>query len=101
MRVSIKQRLIAAFLAIILIPIGVISSFVYVSMEERIQSYFIESSTKEVAQVDNAINLYFDSIRENVNLIASSPLLKSADNTITTYMDKPTKTKHTPCKMAG
>ncbi|GED60933.1 methyl-accepting chemotaxis protein [Brevibacillus formosus] len=101
MRVSIKQRLIAAFLAIILIPIGVISSFVYVSMEERIQTYFIESSTKEVAQVDNAINLYFDSIRENVNLIASSPLLKSADNTITTYMDKPTKTKHTPLQNGG
>lgn len=35
---------------------------------------FIDSSNREIRQVDTAMQLYFESIRQNVDYLASQPL---------------------------
>ncbi|QOS98304.1 methyl-accepting chemotaxis protein [Brevibacterium sp. JNUCC-42] len=85
---TIKAKLIIAFVLCITIPIALISSVVYLDMKKQIHQDFLEANTKEVAQVDNGISIYFNSIRENVTMLASSALLQKTDATIKSYKNE-------------
>ncbi|CAH8247788.1 cell wall metabolism sensor histidine kinase WalK [Paenibacillus melissococcoides] len=98
---SIKLKLMLAFLVTILIPISIIGVIVHNSMVKEITDNFVTSTTNEVAQVDGRMSLYFDTVKENVQLLAASPLVNKADDTITSYMSQPQSTEATPSKNGG
>ncbi|WP_232696612.1 methyl-accepting chemotaxis protein [Brevibacillus daliensis] len=85
---TIKAKLIIAFVLCTTIPIALISSVVYLDMKKQIHQDFLEANTKEVAQVDNGVSIYFNSIRENVTMLANSALLKKTDATIKSYKNE-------------
>ncbi|MDU5142483.1 MAG: methyl-accepting chemotaxis protein [Paenibacillus dendritiformis] len=98
---SIKLKLILAFLVTILVPISLIGVIVHNSMVKEITDNFVTSTTNEVSQVDGRMSLYFDTVKENVQLLAASPIIRQADDTITSYMNRPEKSKATPSKNGG
>ncbi|ADL12463.1 methyl-accepting chemotaxis protein [Acetohalobium arabaticum] len=87
---TIQSKLIVLMLLIGLVPIITLGYFEVQETKATIKESFINSTTKEIKQVDNAINLYFETIKENCKMFAADSSVKKADKTITTYTDKVT-----------
>lgn len=83
-----RNRLIAAFMGVILVPLLIISVFLDVTVKKQTREDFINGTTREVVQVDNAIHLFFEGIKQNVKMLAVHPIARRTDGKITTYMDK-------------
>ena len=87
LRGSIRNRLIIMFLVITLIPLVIFSYIVETKVENQTRKDFIESTEKEIIQIDNTINTYFRSIMENTSFLATNPTVRKADDTIMSYTD--------------
>ncbi|RTZ14443.1 methyl-accepting chemotaxis protein [Vibrio aquaticus] len=85
---KIKQKLLLGLMAATLLPVAIISFVVISNSRDEAITDFIDRSTGEIRQVDNAISIYFKAIEENVRMLASQPAIKKADNSIESYMDK-------------
>ncbi|MFC7687570.1 methyl-accepting chemotaxis protein [Ureibacillus sp. GCM10028918] len=86
-RFSFKAKVLIYSLLISLVPIIFIGFLVNKTVSEKTEKDYINFSEREIKQVDNGISMYFDSVRENVNLLATNPIVKDADSSITSYMD--------------
>ncbi|MBF8983691.1 diguanylate cyclase [Lutibacter sp. B2] len=84
---SIKTKLTAAILFFMLIPIVIISDRVNVEFKHVLKENFIKSTTKEIIQVDHAIDIYFDSIKKDIEWLSTGKEIVNADKTITSYME--------------
>ncbi|PLR76310.1 hypothetical protein CU633_16585 [Bacillus sp. V3-13] len=62
--------------------------FVNNTVSKTTEKDYIHFSEREINQVDNAISMYFESIRENAKLLATDPAVISADNSITSYVEQ-------------
>ncbi|AGB42071.1 methyl-accepting chemotaxis protein [Halobacteroides halobius DSM 5150] len=100
---TIKSKLIAIVLVLALVPIIVLGLLGTNKMKKMITNNFLESTTKEVKQVDKSISLYFKTVKENCELLSTMSQVKQANETITTYMDKttPEERKLTPLENGG
>ncbi|NOH80059.1 methyl-accepting chemotaxis protein [Vibrio sp. RE86] len=85
---KIKQKLLLGLITATLLPVTIISSVVISNSREEAVNDFIDRSSGEMRQVDNAIAIYFNGIEENVRMLANHPAMKSADTSLETYMDK-------------
>ncbi|MTI66432.1 MAG: methyl-accepting chemotaxis protein [Firmicutes bacterium] len=85
---SVKTRLTLAILLLMVIPLITITYYVNTTFKTQLIKDHTDSTTKEIIQVDNAINMFFETVKENCEMLASSKTVKNLDNTITTYMDK-------------
>jgi methyl-accepting chemotaxis protein len=75
---NIKQKLTCAFAAIACLPILLVAAVVI--YKERVQAEvdFLDGSSREIRQVDNAMSLFFKGITENVDYLASLPQMIAA-----------------------
>ncbi|KPC27753.1 Methyl-accepting chemotaxis protein [Pseudomonas syringae pv. cilantro] len=83
---NIKQKLTWAFAVIACLPIVVVAAIVIVNLRDKATSDFADSSGREIRQVDNAMQLFFDGITQNVNYIAAHPLIAGAGDDFRNYM---------------
>lgn len=83
---TIRNKLIAAFIAITIIPILIITVFVSRMVMEREEAYFDESSSKQMAEVDNGFDVFLSSVAQNAIAMSESALLKSVDGTMPNYI---------------
>lgn len=83
---NIKQKLTWAFAVIACLPIVVVAAIVIVNLRDKATSDFVDSSGREIRQVDNAMQLFFDGITQNVNYIAAHPLIAGASDDFRNYM---------------
>lgn len=85
--ISFKAKLLVYSLLLSLVPIIFIGILVNNTVSNKTEKDFINSSKKEITQVDNGISMYFETIRENVNLLANDRSVVNADSSITSYKD--------------
>ena len=85
---SIKARLVTAFLAVTLIPLLIIGGLMDYTIKKQTREDFLKSTTREISQVDHGIQLFFDGMKENTRLLADDPLTRRGDGKITVYIDK-------------
>ncbi|MCM3112456.1 methyl-accepting chemotaxis protein [Lederbergia lenta] len=85
--ISFKAKLLVYSLLLSLVPIIFIGILVNNTVSNKTEKDFINSSKKEITQVDNGISMYFETIRENVNLLANDRSVVNADSSITSYTD--------------
>jgi methyl-accepting chemotaxis protein len=83
---NIKQKLTWAFAVIASLPIIVVAAIVIVNLRQDATDGFVDSSGREIRQVDNAMRLFFDGITQNVNYIASHPLIAGAGDDFRNFM---------------
>lgn len=83
---SIKFKLTIVLLLIALVPLGIVSYFQIRNVENMIEDSFVESTKREVSQVDNAINLYFEQLKANTRFLVQNEYIKQVDNNITKYL---------------
>ena len=83
---NIKQKLTGAFAVIACLPIVVVASIVILNLRNEATNTFTDSSNREIRQVENAMQLFFEGISQNVDNLASDPLLLNAGNNVKSYI---------------
>ncbi|MDD1508734.1 methyl-accepting chemotaxis protein [Pseudomonas sp. CNPSo 3701] len=77
---NIKQKLTWGFAAIACVPVVLVAIVVVINLREQAQDDFLDSSSREIRQIDNAMNQFFDAIAQNVEYLAKSDLLRNTQN---------------------
>lgn len=85
---SFKNKLTVLLILATIIPVLFVSLFANNFVEKEMEQFFLESTKKEMVQVDNAFSMYFETIEENCVFLANNPVVKRADSTITNYLYK-------------
>lgn len=83
---NIKQKLTWAFAVIACLPVVLVATLVVMNLRSDAKENFVDGSGREIRQVSNAMQLFFDGISQNVNYLASQPLIKNSDASLKTYM---------------
>lgn len=84
---NIKQKLTWAFAVIACVPIMLVAVLVIFKLRSEARTEFVDSSSREIRQVENAMLLFFDGISQNVDYLAKHPLLTGADGSLKRYID--------------
>ncbi|OIN08832.1 methyl-accepting chemotaxis protein [Oceanisphaera psychrotolerans] len=85
----IQHKLILALLLTTLLPIGLLSTFTIHQARQLAEQRFLEQGRSEIHKLDQAFSAHFDQIGQNVDFLASSPLLARADTSLSTYHQGP------------
>ncbi|MBF6035581.1 methyl-accepting chemotaxis protein [Pseudomonas sp. P155] len=83
---NIKQKLTWAFAIIACLPVVLVATLVVMNLRSDARDSFVDSSGREIRQVSNAMQLFFDGISQNVDYLAAQPLIKNTDDSLKTYM---------------
>ncbi len=83
---NIKQKLTWAFAVIACLPVVLVATLVIMNLRSDAKAGFVDSSDREIRQVSNAMQMFFDGISQNVNYLASLPLIKNTDASLKSYM---------------
>ncbi len=71
---NIKQKLTWAFAVIASLPIVVVATLVVLNLRTDARESFIDGSNREIRQVANAMQLFFEGISQNIDYMAAQPL---------------------------
>jgi methyl-accepting chemotaxis protein len=83
---NIKQKLTWAFAIIACLPVVLVATLVVLNLRSDAKDEFVDGSGREIRQVSNAMQIFFDGISQNVNYLASQPLIKNTDDSLKTYI---------------
>ncbi len=75
---NIKQKLTWAFAAIACLPVILVAVLVVLNLREAAQTNFLDSSGREIRQIDNGMKQFFDGISQNVEFFAKDPRIIAA-----------------------
>ncbi|WP_432263942.1 hypothetical protein [Pseudomonas fluorescens] len=67
---NIKQKLTWAFAAIACVPVILVAMLVVLNLREGALANFLDSSGREIRQIDNGMKQFFDGISQNVEYFA-------------------------------
>ncbi|MET1257264.1 hypothetical protein [Aliikangiella maris] len=86
---KIRSKLIATYTVATITPIIIIC--IVMAFKTINQSYdgFIENTQKEIHQINNAFNAFFDQVRKNVRFLSEMPAVKNVPLEITNYIGSP------------
>ncbi|CAI8849583.1 methyl-accepting chemotaxis protein [Pseudomonas sp. IT-P218] len=84
---NIKQKLTWAFAIIACLPVVLVATLVVLNLRSDAREGFVDSSGREIRQVSNAMQLFFDGISQNVEYLAKQPLITNSDDSLKTYMN--------------
>ncbi|WP_421666817.1 cache domain-containing protein [Pseudomonas chlororaphis] len=82
---NIKQKLTWAFAIIACLPVVLVATLVVLNLRSDAKDDFVDSSGREIRQVSNAMQIFFDSISQNVDYLASQPLIANTDDSLKNY----------------
>ncbi|MEX3775334.1 methyl-accepting chemotaxis protein [Pseudomonas sp. MYb118] len=83
---NIKQKLTWAFAIIACLPVVLVATLVVMNLRSDAKDDFVDGSGREIRQVSNAMQLFFDGITQNVEYLANQPLVKAADASVKSHM---------------
>ncbi|MCM0754048.1 methyl-accepting chemotaxis protein [Desulfovibrio aminophilus] len=86
MRCSIKTKLIAGLLTVVLLIMAGLFAFVGANFSEQAREAAIRGARGEMVQVESAITLFLDESLMNVEIVARHPLAARADEVTTSYL---------------
>ena len=75
---NIKQKLTWAFAAIACLPVILVAVLVVLNLREGALANFLDSSGREIRQIDNGMKQFFDGISQNVDYVAKDPRVVAA-----------------------
>lgn len=70
---NIKQKLTWGFAAIACFPVLVVAGLVVFNARDSAEANFVDSSGREIRQIDNGMTQFFDAISQNVDYLARDP----------------------------
>ncbi|KMT23158.1 methyl-accepting chemotaxis protein [Clostridium cylindrosporum] len=85
---SIKLKLSIVLFLITLVSVTSIGIVISSNIRSQIKKDVIKGKLEEVKGGNKSINLFFDSLYNDINMLSENPIIKSVDNNITKYLDK-------------
>ncbi|BAP41323.1 methyl-accepting chemotaxis protein [Pseudomonas sp. LJDD11] len=70
---KIKNKLVLAFVLVAFIPVSLVAVISVLNIRSQAVDQFIDSSTREIRQIDGNIRQFFDSTQHNVDQMAADP----------------------------
>ena len=83
---NIKQKLTWAFAVIACLPVVLVATLVVINLRSDAENTFVDGSGREIRQVANAMQLFFEGISQNIDYLAAQPLLTQAGDNLKTWM---------------
>ncbi|KFX71557.1 chemotaxis protein [Pseudomonas taeanensis MS-3] len=83
---NIKQKLTLAFAVIACVPVVLVAVLIILNLRSEARTDFLDSSGREIRQVDNAMQLFFQGISQNVEFLAGHPQLQAIDGDLKSYV---------------
>ncbi|MGF0238578.1 methyl-accepting chemotaxis protein [Rhodococcus sp. IEGM1300] len=83
---NIKQKLILAFATIASLPVVLVAVLIILNVRQEARDTFVDSSGREIRQVENAMQLFFEGISQNVAYLAEHPQLQGIDASLKRYL---------------
>lgn len=83
---NIKQKLTWAFAVIAGLPIVLVATLVVLNLRGEARDDFLDNSSREIRQVSNAMNIFFQGITQNVEYLAAQPLIAEADGNVKKHL---------------
>lgn len=84
---KIKQKLTWAFAGIAGVPLGLVALLITFNLREQARESFLDNSSREIRQVSNAMNLFFQGITQNVDYLALQPELIATHTNLNKYFE--------------
>ena len=86
---TIRSKLISAFLIIALLPVLIVATITSHNVIGQAESDFIQTSTVDIAIVDQSFSNFFDTVSYNVAFLADSAIVRATEKgEISTYFDE-------------
>lgn len=83
---SIRWKLTLAFSIVAGLPILLVATLVVCNLRIEAREDFVDNSNREIRQVSNAIRIFFQGIDQNVNYLASQPMIAATGNDLNKYL---------------
>ncbi len=83
---NIKQKLTLGFAVIASLPVVLVALLIILNLRGEAREAFIDSSGREIRQVQAAMQLFFEGISQNVDYLAEHPRLQSIDGQLKRYL---------------
>ncbi|MBV6822104.1 methyl-accepting chemotaxis protein [Pseudomonas sp. PD9R] len=83
---NIKQKLTLAFAVIASLPVLLVAVLIILNVRNEARATFVDSSGREIRQVENAMQLFFEGISQNVAYLADHPQLQNIDAQLKRYL---------------
>ena len=77
---KIKNKLILAFVLVAFIPVSLVGAISVLNIRADAVDQFVESSTREIRQIDGNMRQFFDGTSQNVEQMAKDPVYNSVTN---------------------
>ncbi len=93
---SIKLKIVLGLFLAVAVPMALVFGFLFRAFYDQTLEQRIDAVTREINQLDNAMTIFMDQAKDNVTLLAGSPLLRRVDASLTSYVATKEKTKAIP-----
>ncbi|MCP4162147.1 MAG: methyl-accepting chemotaxis protein [Deltaproteobacteria bacterium] len=101
MKLTIKKKMVIVLISLVTITILIISFATGRRLSEYSLKGFFQNSGYQLRQVDNTVNTFIDSIKDDVSLLSKHPFMLKDDNSITVYKNTTEKTPMVPLEKGG
>lgn len=98
---GIKGKILISTMIVLLITMFSLSSIVIYITNTKSYTDYYSNSTEQMRIVSQAINIFYQQIDKNINMLAANPVIKKADGSITTYKDTTEETPMHPSVNGG
>jgi len=98
---SIRTKFLAVSVVTILIALATLGGIISYQAITQTRSDYFSNSTEQMKIVEKSINIFYDQIDKNINMMASNPLVMKATSGIKSYANNAEKTNMTPSKNGG
>lgn len=98
---SIKVQFLSISISSMLVAIIFISGITAYKISTKSKDDYLAQSNQQMQIVENTINIFYDTLDKNIDMLATNPLVMKADNTITSYVNNTEKVQMTPSKNGG
>jgi methyl-accepting chemotaxis protein len=98
---SIRIKFITVSLFIVLIALIAVGSTISYQLFTQARNDYLSNSTEQLKIVEKSINIFYEQIDKDINMMATNPLVTNVDNTITSYAKNASEVTMTPSKNGG
>lgn len=98
---GIKGKILISSTLVLLITLVSISSIIISRINEKAYEDYYSNSNEQMKIVSHAINIFYEQIDKNIEMLATNPMIMAADDSITTYKNTNQDTSMRPSTNGG
>ncbi|MDS0525281.1 methyl-accepting chemotaxis protein [Clostridium sp. SHJSY1] len=98
---GIKGKILISSILVLLITLGSISGIVIYEVNKKAYSDYFNNSKEQMNTVSQAINIFYDQIDKNIDMLATNPSVMKVDDSIKNYKNLTQATQMHPSTNGG